>query len=704
MRVTICFLLFTMAFSMLIAQDFNRYKPITNSGDIPDEYISDAALIGYEDLKPAKNSDTYAEQKNRLDFIRFSDFYIRYLLRSGDLMFGDPLTNYVNNVADILLKNFPELREKFRFYVARYPEVNAACLPNGIVIVNMGLIAQLENEAQLGFVLAHEIVHYVKKHGIDAFLEQNRVKKRNNDVRSYSKDERIFAMLQYQKDQEFEADELGFLDYYLNSGYKLSEAEATCDVLLYSEFPVDEVRFENQSIEDGYFVLPSKYWKDTVDLISAIEDFDDTRLSHPNIKNRREKLQGLLNTYPDKGTEFIQPKEDFLKCREIARFELCKLFLTSQHYVDAIYLVNVLQQKHPDSEYLQKIKAKSWYGLAKLVHQKQTRLAIRSATKMKGESQRIFHLMKSMSNNELTIVACRELWKSHLEFPSDTLITSMTEQAFSLLLSNSKYRNNYFIFKKPVSDTAEVLQTDTNAELSKYDKIKQNQKKTENTDQFQLAFVAFADDEFIKFFNHIRSESSVHEENTSYYNPRKTGFTKDADLGNVDKIVILDPMYFRISSGKKSEERFLASSRYEHSFFDAINLQASNTGLQYSLIDAAVFNENDVDKYNDLQLLKDWLNEYNETDTLMTISNEQNELNDFAERYNTPYVAMTGVISNRAKRSPYAAAYAALFPPILPITVAYVLTPKYETLYFFEVYDIRSSRKVYSESLLSDKK
>ena len=35
---------------------------------------------------------------------------------------------------------------------------------NGIILINMGLLAQLSNESELAFIMAHEIVHYVEHH------------------------------------------------------------------------------------------------------------------------------------------------------------------------------------------------------------------------------------------------------------------------------------------------------------------------------------------------------------------------------------------------------------------------------------------------------------------------------------------------------------------------------------------------------------
>jgi predicted Zn-dependent protease len=56
--------------------------------------------------------------------------------------------------------NTPE----FRFYVIESADLNAAALPDGTVLVNTGLLAALENEAQLAFVLGHEIAHVTQAH------------------------------------------------------------------------------------------------------------------------------------------------------------------------------------------------------------------------------------------------------------------------------------------------------------------------------------------------------------------------------------------------------------------------------------------------------------------------------------------------------------------------------------------------------------
>jgi hypothetical protein len=53
---------------------------------------------------------------------------------------------------------------EFRFFVVEDPEVNAASLPDGTLLINTGLLGAIENEAQLAFVLSHEMAHVLQVH------------------------------------------------------------------------------------------------------------------------------------------------------------------------------------------------------------------------------------------------------------------------------------------------------------------------------------------------------------------------------------------------------------------------------------------------------------------------------------------------------------------------------------------------------------
>jgi len=71
------------------------------------------------------------------------------------------LTAYVQSILDQL---YPELVGTVQVELFNSPHLNAICLPNGHIYVNIGLLARLDNEAQLATILAHETAHFVRQH------------------------------------------------------------------------------------------------------------------------------------------------------------------------------------------------------------------------------------------------------------------------------------------------------------------------------------------------------------------------------------------------------------------------------------------------------------------------------------------------------------------------------------------------------------
>ena len=80
------------------------------------------------------------------------------------------LDAYLDRVGKAVLAGKEIENVNWKFRVLRDPVPNAFALPNGSIYINTGMLALLEEEAQLASVLAHEVIHVTERHT----YEQNR--------------------------------------------------------------------------------------------------------------------------------------------------------------------------------------------------------------------------------------------------------------------------------------------------------------------------------------------------------------------------------------------------------------------------------------------------------------------------------------------------------------------------------------------------
>jgi predicted Zn-dependent protease len=88
-------------------------------------------------------------------------------INSSGLIYQDAeLENYLNGVARKLQAhtNSPDI--SFQIKVVNDPNLNAFAFPNGVIYVNAGILARMDNEAQLAALLAHEMTHCTQRHSL----------------------------------------------------------------------------------------------------------------------------------------------------------------------------------------------------------------------------------------------------------------------------------------------------------------------------------------------------------------------------------------------------------------------------------------------------------------------------------------------------------------------------------------------------------
>jgi hypothetical protein len=97
--------------------------------------------------------------------------------KQGLVMHDPALQSYIDAVGKRVLGDRPVPEKvQFQFKALRDTMVNAFALPNGTVYITTGLLALLQNEAQLAGVLGHETAHVYDRH---SYLENRSIRKKS---------------------------------------------------------------------------------------------------------------------------------------------------------------------------------------------------------------------------------------------------------------------------------------------------------------------------------------------------------------------------------------------------------------------------------------------------------------------------------------------------------------------------------------------
>jgi len=161
------------------------------------------------DLKPAERP---ASNSNEAGLWMQGDRSEVLLRTSGTLVRDPMLQAYIQGIACRVAG--PHC-DSIRVYVVRTPRFYASMSPNGMMRVGTGLLLRVANEAQLAFVLGHEIGHYLRRHSLQRWED---LKAKSANIAN----ERD-SIAAFSRENEREADQLGY-ELLVKAGYDPREA------------------------------------------------------------------------------------------------------------------------------------------------------------------------------------------------------------------------------------------------------------------------------------------------------------------------------------------------------------------------------------------------------------------------------------------------------------------------------------------------
>lgn len=324
-------------------------------------------------------------------------------LHGGKVMYNDFVSLYLDKVMDSLLIAEPSLRKKLQVFTVMDGTPNASVTPDGLVLVNVGLIAQVETEAELAFVISHEISHYARQHAL----------RRLSNGQKTAMEDSPLAMDLYNQAQEREADQAGFTRM-LRTRYSPQAA-----ITVFGRLGGAGLSFPARPLDLAWLAPEGRGLPVCGGTIASIPK-PSMLNSHPLPQSRRDALFSLAKLVDSgQANDFLVGKRPFLRARLAARHYITRIALQERRYEDALTMAYNLWRDYPAAIFSHRVASRALYGLS--AYADAGRLYEVHFPPKTQKMARLACLIETLSARELNALALHYTWRQFTSGDATTL-------------------------------------------------------------------------------------------------------------------------------------------------------------------------------------------------------------------------------------------------------------------------------------------
>jgi hypothetical protein len=350
---------------------FASYSGITQE-------LKPQSISQYLDKNWSEESKEFAEAQKILDVYEAEKiykncfYYLNYLNDMGDFYTEHPSVDYLYKLLNEILLKKPDLEpNEVRLFVSKNPNPDAYVLPDGSIIVNIGLFNYLKNESQIASVISQKLFHYQLQHS----LRKVKIDRELNDVQlaSFGLGGTKYMFTNYPKGLLAQAD-LATTNFLLETRFDVTEYLKMLPILCNLKrdsigFGVVDYIIDLKTTDTtGIFrEIPVSALQKRIDFNSNYQSSisDECYNSAGLLYNRNLAVKDGLTA-----SNFLskQPADSlaFLKIAENATFETAENYFLRAKYYEGFYESLILCKKFPESIPAQILLIKNQYWLCKL--------------------------------------------------------------------------------------------------------------------------------------------------------------------------------------------------------------------------------------------------------------------------------------------------------------------------------------------------
>jgi Zn-dependent protease with chaperone function len=577
---------------------------------IPEPILRNYYEHGKTRYKESFNSLNKKELKKEVQelegFYIESNYSLSLLLRSGKILVDDTLNFTLNFVADVI-KKANSIDENLHFLILRSPVQNAFCTEDGTIIVTTGLLAYLDNESELAFILCHEISHYLSQHVLNRVLEGVKLSMAEAANGVVDEKSRISKIHSYARNQETEADSLG-LHLFLNTGYHPNGAITALEKLKNGHTPYAGTPFDLNFIQVEELQIDSLVKLSDDGYPTAVNDTDSVT-THPHVDDRIEFVKSKLKNVEAVGSFNLCKQVEFTSIKRLAAYSFIEELIKRNASVQALYHTYFISQKYKRHSYWHVLKAKALFDIFKLSSLSDYLFRLQIIGQSNADLQSLTSTFKNLPS------ICVRYLTGNLLF-SEFITTNSAEIKFlcnKSFISIRKDKRAFEVYLTKRKKFSDVYKTSSDKKSSLKDPLEALKeigiKKKLDT---KLKIGDDTDENFVEDFLKKGTGKIFHVDHSKFFEKYSltTPWVAFLDTSTFDKelfgvenipqrpnIIILNPKHFYFSgqTSKKLRFDYKKTERKTQLLIDGINL---------------------VDSFSDKNLIQLSTQSFNETDTL----------------------------------------------------------------------------------------
>jgi hypothetical protein len=260
------------------------------------------------------------------------------------------------------------------------------------------------------------------------------------------------------------------------------------------------------------------------------------------------------------------------------------------------------------------------------------------------------------------------------------------------------YSSKYDKKQPPTLTSDSLMVADSTEEKSKYDKIKSMRVSINGVDQEKdfrlLVFYSYLNEDTCRnAFDRANDDPPKQMDDIDYTQQRKEQKRikrKGESLG-INSIAIIEPTYY-VFDGNTSESQvlYIESEHKKSDLEDLLENTGNSLDLQVQMLKPKSLNPSQIEQFNALMKLKEWVNEYYGHKVDSTPSIVAPELSTLEEQLNTRYVAIPEVY-NASRGKNVGGKIASMFYIVtIPWAIGGMFTDRELTYFRYWIIDIKT--------------